>query len=250
MSRRWRTHTCRDQVFLGCPGQLAGSLAERITMPAACCFPVGDTMTMTQATMVEPFSIGYYAARRLAGEVAGKTAAILGAGPIGLCVLAALKHGGAGAVHMTDLRDNRLALARRMGADWTGNPEKDDIVADIARAQPLGVDLAFECAGEQDTLDQCVEVLKPGGTLLAVGIPELDRISFPMDQMRRKELVIQNVRRQNDCVAEAIALVASGQVDLDPMVTHNYGLEQTNEAFDVVADYRDDAVKAMIHLVG
>lgn len=245
-----RAHTCRDQAFLGCPGQLAGSLADYITMPAACCYGVPDAMTTTQATMIEPFSIGYYAARRLAGDVTGKTVAILGSGPIGLCVLAALKHGGAGAVYMTDLRDNRLELARTMGADWTGNPRSHDIVSAIEQAQPLGVDLAFECAGEQDTLDQCVEVLTPGGTLLVVGIPELDRISFLMDQMRRKELLVQNVRRQNDCMADAIELVATGQVDLDAMVTHNYSIEQTNEAFDVVADYRDNAVKAMIHLAG
>lgn len=244
-----RAHTCRDQVFLGCPGQMGGSLADYITMPASCCFPVPETMTMPQATMVEPFSIGYYAARRLAGDVAGKTAAILGAGPIGLCILAALKHGGAGAVYMTDLRDNRLELARRMGANWTGNPEKEDITAAITQAQPLGVDLAFECAGEQSTLDQCVDILTPGGTLLAVGIPEVDRVSFLVDLFRRKELVLQNVRRQNDCVVEAIELIATGQVDLDAMITHNYCLEQTNEAFNVVADYRDNAVKAMIHLV-
>ena len=245
-----RAHTCRDQVFLGCPGQIAGSLAEYIVMPARCCYPIPPGMTMTQATLVEPFSIGFHAARRLGGDVAGKTAAVLGSGPIGLCVMLALKHGGAGKTYMTDLRDNRLALARTMGADWTGNAGADDVADDILRAEPPGVDLAFECAGEQETLDQCVEVLKPGGTLLVVGIPELDRISFAMDQMRRKELCVQNVRRQNECMTTAIELVASGLIDLDTMVTHNYTLEQTNEAFDVVADYRDNAVKAMIHLVG
>ena len=245
-----RAHTCRNQAFLGCPGQVAGSLAEYIVMPARSCYPVPAEMTMTQATLVEPFSIGFYAARHLGGQVAGKTAAVLGSGPIGLCVMLALKHGGAEKVYMTDIRENRLALAGRMGADWTGNPETSDVAGRIMRDEPDGVDLAFECAGEQETLDQCVEVLKPGGTLLVVGIPELDRVSFAMDPMRRKELRVQNVRRQNACVAEAIDLVASGRIDLDPMVTHNYTLEQTNEAFDVVADYRDNAVKAMIHLVG
>ena len=245
-----RHHTCREQAFLGCPGQIAGSLAEYIVMPASCCYPIGPAMTMTQATLIEPFAIGFYAARRLAGDVAGKTAAVLGSGPIGLCVMLALKQGGAASVYMTDIRNNRLAVAAAMGADRTGNPDAGDVVDDIRQAEPLGVDLAFECAGEQDTLDQCVDVLKPGGTLLVVGIPELDRISFVMDQMRRKELCVRNVRRQNDCMAAAIELVAAGLVDLDPMVTHNYTLDQTNEAFDVVADYRDNAVKAMIHMGG
>ncbi len=245
-----RAHTCRNQVFLGCPDQLPGALAEYLVMPAACCYVVPDAMTMTQATLIEPFTIGYYAARRLAGDVSGKTAAVFGAGPIGLCVMLALNHGGARAVYLTDVRDNRTALARRMGAHWTGNPERNDVVAEIMQAQPLGVDLAFECAGEQETLDQCVDVLTPGGTLLAVGIPELDRVSFLMDQMRRKELTVQNVRRQNDCTAEAIRVAASGQVDLDPMVTHTYTLDRTGEAFDVVADYRDNVVKAIIDVAG
>ena len=245
-----RSHTCRDQVFLGCAGQIPGSLAEYLVMPAACCYPIPPAMTMTQATLIEPFAIGFYAARRLAGDVAGKTIAILGAGPIGLCVMLALKQGGAANIYMTDIRDNRLAMARTMGADWTGNPHAGDVVDEILHAEPLGVDLAFECAGEQGTLDQCVDVLKPGGTLLIVGIPELDRVSFMMDQLRRKELRVRNVRRQNDCVGPAIDLVADGLVDLDPMVTHTYTLDQTNEAFDVVADYRDNAIKAMIHLDG
>ncbi len=96
------------------------------------------------------------------------------------------------------------------------------MVAAIHGREPLGMDAVFECAGEQDALDQGLELLKPGGTLLIVGIPEVDRISFNINLMRRNELRILNVRRQNECVERAIELMASGRVDVQPLVTHHF----------------------------
>ena len=245
--RTCRKHTCRNQAFLGCPGQRPGALAELLVMPASCCYRVPDGLDPIRTTLLEPFAIGYYAAA-LAGEPAGRAFGVFGSGPIGLCVLQALQAGDAGSVYVTDIRDNRAALAARMRADWTGNPQRQDVVADVAAREPLGLDAAFECAGEQETMDQAVELLKPGGTLLLVGIPEFDRASFPMDLLRRKELTIANVRRQNECVQPAMDLLAAGKVDLAPMVTHEFDLAETQTAFDIVADYRDDAVKAIIHV--
>lgn len=240
-----REHTCRSQKFLGCPGQADGCLCEQIVMPAECCAVVPEGMSPELAALIEPFSIGLYT-QQMAGATAGKAVAILGAGPIGLCVLAAAKAAGARAIYMTDIRPNRVALARTMGATWAGNPLEEDIVAAILAAEPDGVDSAVEAAGEQSTLDQAVALLRPGGTLAMVGIPELDRVSFPVATMRRHELTIQNIRRQNHCVEPAIKMAAARQVDLLPMVTHRVGLEDTAEIFDIVADYKDNAVKAII----
>ncbi len=242
-----REHTCRHQRFLGCPGQADGCLCEQIVMPAACCTAVPEGVSPEQAALVEPFSIGLYA-QRMAGAVAGKTVAILGAGPIGLCTLAASLAAGASAIYMTDIRPNRVELARTMGATWAGNPQREDIVSTILAAEPDGVDCAIEAAGEQSTLDEAVALLRPGGTLAMVGIPELDRVSFPVATMRRHELTIQNIRRQNQCVGPAVEMLAAGQVDLAPMVTHRVGLQETSQIFDIVADYKDNAVKAMIEV--
>ncbi|NBB94679.1 MAG: alcohol dehydrogenase catalytic domain-containing protein [Planctomycetes bacterium] len=245
--RAGREHTCRNQAFLGCPGQADGCLCERIVMPAASCTPVPGGVTCEQAALIEPFSIGLYA-QKLAGDVAGKSLAILGSGPIGLCVLLAARAAGARAVYMTDIRDNRAELAGQMGATWTGNPNRQDIVAEILQAEPNGVDACVEAAGEQSTLNEGVKLLKPGCTLAVVGIPEVDRVSFEVASMRRHELTIQNVRRQNQCVEPAVKLVAAGEVNLDPMVTHRVDLDETAEIFDIVADYNDNAVKAMIEI--
>lgn len=240
-----REHTCRGQKFLGCPGQLNGAMAEYLVMPDRCCLVMPAGMTFDQGVVCEPFAIGLWAVK-LAAPVAGRKVAVLGTGPIGLCVIAALKAAGVGEVYATDLLDERVALAKRMGADWAANASRQDAAAAIVAARPKGLDIVFECAGRQETLDQAMQLLTPGGVAVIVGIPEGDRLSFDMNHARRKELTLRNVRRQNECAADAIRLVASGAVNLDPLVTHHFTLDQSQAAFDLVADYRDGVVKAMI----
>jgi L-iditol 2-dehydrogenase len=245
-----RVHTCRNQAFLGCPGQMQGCLCDRILMPAQSCFPIPEGMSMTRGALVEPFSIGLYS-RQLAGaDLAGKSVAILGAGPIGLCVLMACRAAGVDRVFMTDIRDYRCDRAGKLGADWTANPGKQDVVAQVLDRFPEGVDAAFECAGEQETLDQGLEILRPGGSFLLVGIPENDRMSFEFSTLRRKEIRLQPVRRQNECVAPAIEMALEDRVDLDAMVTHEMSLEEAAKAFEILDDYSDGVIKAMVHVSG
>ncbi len=240
-----RPHTCRNQKFLGCPGEAAGTLSEYLVMPGRCCFPIPERMSFEQAVLVEPLSIAMHTVR-LAAAPAGAKVAILGTGPIGLCVLLALRSAAAATVYATDLLDGRLTLARGFGADWTANAGSRDIVAEISDVEPLGMDYVFECAGEQETLDQAAELLKPGGVLVIVGIPTGSRISFDMNILRRKELRLQNVRRQNCCVQTAIDAIAAGGINVDPLVTHHFPLARTREAFEMVSGYRDGVVKAVI----
>jgi len=242
-----REHTCRNQNFLACPGQGPGSLAEYLVMPERSCYPIPNGMTMVQASVIEPLSIGLYA-QRLAEMPPGAKIAILGSGPIGLCVLLASRAACDCTVYATDLLDERLAMARCCGANWTGNPKQTDVVRAIRELEPLGIDFVFECAGQQETFDQAVELLKPGGTVLMIGIPEVDRVSFSIHTLRRQEIRLQSVRRQNNCMAPAIELVSSGAINLDQLVTHHFSLAETKKAFDLVADYRDGVVKAIVHV--
>jgi L-iditol 2-dehydrogenase len=242
-----RPHTCRRQRFLGCPGQMPGAMAKRLIMPAECCFPVPEGMTEVQATLVEPFSIGIYA-QRMARFEDGAKIGILGSGPIGLCVLEACRAAGHATIYATDLVEERLAVASELGAQWTGNPRHGNIVSAISALEPCGLDFVFECAGQQETLDQALELLKPGGTLLIVGIPETSRVSFSIDLLRRKELRIDNVRRQNHCMAPAINMVAQGTVNLDPLATHHFPLAEAQAAFELVDAYRDGVLKAIVHV--
>jgi L-iditol 2-dehydrogenase len=242
-----RYHTCRNLKFFGCPGQSEGCLSEFIVIPSSSCFPIPENMTLDQAALSEPLAIGLYAVRS-AGPLTGKSIAILGAGPIGISVmLSAIAHG-VGKVYMTDKIDERLALASEIGAQWTGNAEKSDIVREILMEEPQQIDLVFECCGQQVAADQAVELLKPGGRLMIIGIPSFRRWSFDVDNLRRKEISIQNVRRQNGVVKETIEMISSGRLNPDRMQTHNFSLDDAGKAFELVAGYREGVMKAMIHI--
>lgn len=242
-----RRNTCRRQKFLGNPGQLPGGLVEYLVMPAECCSPVPDSLSDDEVALVEPLSIAVYAVQ-MAQLRPGARVAVVGSGPIGLCTLLAVRALTDAVVYATDLVDDRVAAARACGAVWAGNPGRENVAAALQRLEPLGMDAVFECAGEQDALDQGVELLKPGGALLVLGIPEIDRVSFSMNILRRHELRILSVRRQNHCVERAIELIAAGRVNVRPLVTHHFCLEETARAFELVTARRDGVVKAIIRV--
>ena len=101
--------------------------------------------------------------------------------------------------------------------------------------EPLDFPVVFECCGQQDALDQAIRLLRPGGKLVITGIPEGSRISLCIDLMRRNELTVFNVRRQNQCVDRALDLIASGKVNVQPLITHRVALKDARMAFDTVA---------------
>ncbi|MBN1972712.1 MAG: alcohol dehydrogenase catalytic domain-containing protein [Sedimentisphaerales bacterium] len=242
-----REHTCRNVIFLGTPKQMSGCLCEYIVVPQENCFPTHGAFNLEKGAFCEPLSIGIYSVRQ-ANFHKGANIAILGTGPIGFCVLLSAKEKEAGCIYVTDKIDSRLEAARKLGVDYIGNPVKVDIVKEILAAEPLGLDCVFECCGQQSALDQAFDILKPGGQLVIVGIPRQDMISFSADKFRRKEITIKYIRRQNHCVQPAIDLIASGKVNLDFLITHRFKLEQTQNAFDLLTDYRDGIIKAMINM--
>lgn len=243
--RAGRENTCRKTRFLGCPGQIEGSLSEYIVMPAENCFPIRPETTMAQATISEPLAIGLYAIRQ-SGQLRDRSIGILGMGPIGWSILLPALHEGATRVYATDRVEQRCELALNGGAKYAGNPEREDVVKAIREQEPLGLDIVFECCGMQDAINQALELLKPGGKLLLIGIPEVDRISFDIHQMRRREIQLINVRRQRGCVPAALDLIENRKIDVDQMVTHRVSFDETKAAFDLLAGYRDGVLKAMI----
>jgi L-iditol 2-dehydrogenase len=241
-----RPHTCRKLRFLGCPGQADGCLSEYIVMPETNCFPIPSTMTYDMAVISEPLAIGVYAVRLAQMEFDGKSVGILGFGPIGMSVLLTVLHKGAGRVYVTDKIDSRLKIAKKCGAAWIGNPLKEDVVASVKAKEEALLDVAFECCGQQEAIEHAIDMLKPGGKLLIIGIPEFDHWSLPADKIRHKEICIQNVRRQNHALEETLDLLQNNKVDVSLMPSHRFKFSQTKEAFDLVASFGDSVMKAMI----
>jgi L-iditol 2-dehydrogenase len=245
--RQGRENTCFHLRFLGTPGQGGGCLCEFLVMPEECCLPTRDKLTLEQGALCEPLTIGFYSVRQ-SRLPKGADVALLGAGPIGLSCMLCAKAEGVRTCYMTEKIPERVQMARKAGATWVGNPSQEDVVMSILHQQPLGMDVVYECAGQQETVDQAVDLLKPGGRLILIGIPREDRISLSIDKIRRKEITIVNVRRQNGCTRATMDLVAARKVQADFMVTHRFQLDQVQEAFELVAGYRDGVVKAMIEM--
>ncbi len=240
-----RKHTCRKLKFLGTPGQAEGLLSEYIIMPEENCFPLAYNLTTDHGSISEPMAIGVYSVKKSEAAVDSQIG-ILGFGPIGMSVMLAAKEKGIKRIYVTDKIDARLSLARKEHATFTGNPVRDNIEADILRKEPLGLDVVFECCGQQEAFDQAVEILKPGGKLVIAGIPEFDNWLMGADNTRRKEISVQFIRRQVDCVEPALEMMKSGRIDISNMVTHRFAFANTKEAFDLVASYGDGVMKAMI----
>lgn len=240
-----RHHTCRNLRFLGCPGQAEGCLMEYIVMPEECCFPLSGSLTPDHGSISEPMAIGVYAVKK-SGGVKGLKTGILGYGPIGMSVMLAASAEGADSFFITDKIDERIIIAVKEGASFTGNPAKEDIIKRLLEKENSGLDLVFECCGKQEAFDQAVEILKPGGRLVVVGIPEFDRWSMDVEKTRRKEISLQFIRRQVDCVETALDLMKSGTINIENMVTHRFPFKSTKMAFDLVSEYKDGVMKAMI----
>ena len=244
--RKGRFNTCRNIQFMSSAGELQGCMCEQVVIPQQNCFVIPDGLSYEQAAVAEPLSIALYSVKAFSVPLSDGPVAVLGSGPVGLCTMLAAKAMGADQVYVSDRIDERLKLAGKLGATAVANPDSGDVVQDFMAAQPLGFSAVFECSGDALALEHAVNLLAPGGVLLLTGIPVGSRISLNIDQLRRKEIRIQNVRRQNSMVEDTIKLLDSGAVDVRPLVTHRFGLDEAGTAFELVAAYSDGVVKAMV----
>jgi len=242
-----RPNQCPHVRFYGTP-PVEGAFAEYVCHPARLLYPVPDQVTDEDAAMLEPLGVGVHAVRRTGVDL-GDDVAVFGAGPIGLVCLQCARAAGASRVFTTDLLPYRLDLAERLGADAVSSPEGNDIVEwlmDLTDGR--GVDCAIECAGQQSTVDECVRSVRVGGNVSIVGIPAVDRIAYDVHVARRKELDIRNVRRSRFAVEPGLGLVAAGQADVRSLVTHRFPLEEVGRALELVHEYADGVVKAVINV--
>jgi len=202
-------------------------------------------LVLDDGALSEPLAIGVYAVKQSI-PMAGAKVGILGFGPIGMSVMLPAKALGAETIYVTDKVEERLAMARNTGAVYTGNPDKEDVVAEISKREPMLLDVVFECCGKQEAMGNAIDILKPGGKLMLIGIPEFDNWQFSADKGRRKEITITNVRRQNHALLPTLEMMRTKKIDGSLMLTHRFPFIKTKEAFDMVEAYEDGVMKAMI----
>ncbi|MBC7364097.1 MAG: alcohol dehydrogenase catalytic domain-containing protein [Candidatus Aminicenantes bacterium] len=237
-----RFNTCRRVQFLGHPGELQGCFAEYFVMPAQNLLKLSSSTSLEEAMLAEPLSIAMHAFN-LAGLENTAPVAVLGSGPIGLSLILLLKKHGLASIFATDRSEARVKAAIRAGASWAASVEEEDVVKEILTRQPLGLEAVFEVSGEQEAIDQAVELVKPGGKIIQIGIPLPERISYRISKIRRKEVTIVNVRRQNRYLDKALRLIEQKEIEVGWLLTHRFKLDEAQTAFTTASDRLDGAFK-------
>ena len=247
MCRTGHPNLCPNVQFCGTP-PVDGSLQEYMAYPAEFLYKLPENVGYDEGALLEPLGVALHSVR-LGHVKPGWTAAILGVGPIGLSTLLILRAVGVLQIFVTDPLDYRLDLARKLGADAAINPEREDPVKVIhEQTNGRGVDVVFEAAGVRDTPEQAVEMARPGGNVVLIGIPVDEWISFKSTPSRRKGLTIHMVRRMKHVYEYTIPMLERGMIDVKPLVTHVFPFSRAEEAMATAVHYRDGVVKAVIHV--
>ncbi len=239
---------CEHRQVLGVsiPGMKRhGAFAERVVLPFWTVIPMPEDLSFVQAALLEPVSIGLHAAGQ--GEVTpGDTVLVIGAGPIGLFTLQAARLRGAGRVIVSDPSEHRLELARQVGADETVNPKQVDLERFVHdQTGGRGVDVSFEVVGFAETLRQAVAATRIGGRVVLVG--NLTRtVEVNIQEVISRELTLRGSYASSGEYRDAIDLVASGRIDVRPLVSAVLPLSRGQECFDRLHAGSDDLVKIVL----
>ena len=237
---RGDTGNCSSQRIMGV--HMPGGLADEVVASASMLRPLPESIPVEVGATVEPAAVAVHCANR--GHVhPGDRIAVLGAGAIGLLIQQVCKAKGASHVLATGRSEEKMQLARSMGADETVVATRDAVVTP---ERTSGFDVVFDAVGSQETMDQAIALARPGGGIVTLSVPHGPAIAVNHGSFYRKELTLIAARLYNQDFDEAIRLVAAGQVQAPRIITHRYPLAQAAQAFSEAANNRRAVTKVML----
>ncbi|KAI7897125.1 chaperonin 10-like protein [Mucor mucedo] len=243
-----RYHLCPDVVFKSTPPH-HGQLAKYITHPARWLHKIPETLTYEEGALLEPLSVAVAAVDRVRAKF-GKSLLITGCGPIGLLVLAVAKVAGVHPIVITDVQQNRLDYAMKMGATATykivpGKSELETATEMRALFNGEGAESVLECTGIESSFRTAIMATRDSGTCCLVGVGKNDQ-TIPVNNFAMREVDIRGLFRYHHTYPRAIALISSGMLDIKHMVTHRFAFDDALKAFDTVGDASANALKVQI----
>ena len=236
---------CLEMRFYGSAMRtphVQGAFRNVLLCNASQCVQVADGVPLSMAALAEPFSVGLHAVSR-AGSLLGKRVLVSGCGPIGALALAAARVHGAAEVVVTDVVDEPLAVARALGASLAINVATERDWVQRYSAAKGTFDVMLECSGNERALRDGLEVMRPRGVVVQLGLG--GDVSIPQNMVVAKELSIVGSFRFHAEFALAVKLINEGRVDLSPVVTHSFPMAQARQAFEMASDRRQ-AMKVLI----
>ncbi len=235
--RAGRYNLCPRMRFFGTP-PIDGAFCEYVVVHEEFAYPVPDSLSDDAAALVEPLSVGIWACRK-ARVGPGARVLVTGAGPVGLLCLQAALAFGATYVAVTDVNSRRLQLASDFGASETLDVRETSLTD--AAIEP---DVLLECSGHPAAIGDAIRAVRRAGRIVLVGMGG-DEIPLPLAHVQTRELEVTGTFRYANTWPDAIALAASGRVDLDALVTSHYGLADVEQAL-TAGTHDPDSVKVII----
>ncbi len=208
-----------------------GGFRDLIVVEDFQCEPVGEA-ALDEAACAEPLSVGLHAINN-AGSLLGKSVVVMGAGPIGALLIGAARMAGAREVVAVDLAEAPLKAAKKMGATLAINGGDGDRLAGYSEDKGY-FDVGFECTGSGIALGNLFPIVKPRGTIVAVGVSNGSHI--PFNALVGKEIRLVGTHRFHSEYALAARMIAERRIDVRPIITSTVPMEHIREAFDIVRD--------------
>lgn len=242
---------CRDAQFNHCLNMrfygsampfphIQGAFREVLVADASQC-AVADGLSAGEAAMAEPLAVCLHAVNR-AGPLLGKSVLVTGCGPIGVLCIMAARRAGADLIVATDLGAFTLGMAQQAGADVTINMAEGEGLAGYT-ANKGSFDVLFECSGAAPALTAAIPAMRPGGTIVQLGLG--GDMTLPVQAMTAKELILKGSFRFHDEFFTGVSLMQKGLINVKPLITQTFPLSQAIEAFETATD-RSRAMKAQI----
>jgi D-xylulose reductase len=228
-----------------------GVLRPIVVHPADFTFKLPDNVSFAAAAMVEPLAVGVHGTVK-ARVKPGDIAVVTGAGPIGLVTVLAAFAAGCARVLVSDVDETKLEIARKLGkvpGAVLGVNVRAETLEDAVKRETdgWGADIVFECSGNERAAAEIFDVVAPGGCVVFIGIP-LAPISYDVSKGQVKEARVEHVFRYAHVYPRCIAMLASGAIDVAPLITQTYPFEASVEAFDFAKSAPPGAVKVQIEM--
>jgi D-xylulose reductase len=224
-----------------------GCLTPEVVHPAAFTYRLPDNVSFAEGALVEPFAIGMQSALR-ARIKPGDVGMVTGCGPIGIMVALAALAGGCSRVFISDLVDEKLAIAGGYPGIVPVNIRRENLTERIrAETAGWGADVVFEASGAPKVYETLFSLVCPGGAVVFVGMP-VDPVPIDLVSAQAKEIRMETVFRYANIYDRAIALIASGKVDLKPLISRTFPFEESVAAFERAASAQPSDVKIQIQL--
>jgi 2-desacetyl-2-hydroxyethyl bacteriochlorophyllide A dehydrogenase len=241
--RSGNENLCENLQFFGC-GHPQGGMADRFVVRADRLHVIPEDIDDLGAALIEPLSTPVHAAR-IAGPLRGKAVAILGAGTIGLLMLAVARWSGAARVVVTDPLPTKRDIALRLGADAAVDALAPDVAAQVRAALGESADVVFDCVAVRSTTLAAIDMALKGGTVVIVGVPSAD-FEIPIRIIQDQQIRLQgSATYVPQDYATAMEMIRSGHVQADDFVTGRFPLERAEEAF--AASTSGEHIKVLVH---